>query len=178
MRCIDRAGPTQTTLSDVAAELSVTRQTVYRYFPGTDELFGAVGEVAVEAFVDDLTAHLRWKTEPAEWVVEALASAIERLPNERYLTLLLAAGWSETFARGMTSEAAMRIARTLLDRSRVDWRGAGLSSTDVDGLIEVMVRFLQSMILDPPDPPRVGTELRHFLRRWIAPSVLPVPVAP
>jgi AcrR family transcriptional regulator len=70
MRCIDRRGPTVTTLSDVAAELSVTRQTVYRYFPGTDELFLAVGQVAVATFIDELTAHLRWRTEPDDWVVE------------------------------------------------------------------------------------------------------------
>ena len=92
MRCIDRRGPIETTLSDVATELSVTRQTVYRYFRGTDELFTAVGQVAVETFIDDLTAHLRWRTDPADWVVEALATAIERLPDEPYLTLLLAAG--------------------------------------------------------------------------------------
>jgi hypothetical protein len=31
MRCLDRYGPTKTGLSDVATELGVTRQTVYRY---------------------------------------------------------------------------------------------------------------------------------------------------
>ncbi len=171
MRCVDRSDPTATTLSDVAAELSVTRQTVYRYFPSTDELFIAVGRVAVETFIDELTAHLRWRTDPADWVVEALASAIEQLPNEAHLTLLLAAGQSERFARGMTSPTGLRVGRTLLERSPVDWDAAGFGADALDELTELMMRMLQSMVLNPPDPPRDGRSLRGFLQRWIGPSV-------
>jgi len=177
MRCVDRRGPAVTTLADVAAELSVTRQTVYRYFPGTDELFTAVGQVAVEAYIDDLVAHLRWRTEPADWVVEALASAIERLPDHPYLTLLLVAGRPGAFSRGMTSGTGIRISRTLLERSRVDWSGAGFSDVDVDELVELMLRVLQSMVIDPPDPPRSGAVLRRYLERWIAPAIVAAPVS-
>lgn len=177
MRCIDRRGPTQTTLSDVAAELSVIRQTVYRYFPSTNELFTAVARVANETFIDELTAHLRWRTEPADWVVEALASAIERLPHERYLTLLLAAGQPELFVHGMTSKQAMHMSRRLLERSFVDWTGAGFSADELGELVELMVRLLQSMVIDPPHPPREGPALRRFLRRWVAPAVASMSVA-
>lgn len=176
MRCIDRNGPTNTTLADVAAELSVIRQTIYRYFPGTDQLFLAVGQVAVETFFDELTVHLRWRTEPADWVVEALATAIERLPDEPYLTLLLVAGGPGPFTRGMTSPAGLRISRTLLDRSSVDWVAAGFDDKEVDELVEHMLRVLQSMVIDPPHPPRTGADLRRYLRRWIAPAVVPAEI--
>lgn len=172
MRCVDRRGP-KTTLADVAAELSVIRQTVYRYFPGTDQLFAAVGLVAVEKFVDDLAEHLQPLTDPADWVVEALATVIERLPDERHLTLLLAAGRTAPFAQTMTSDASRRVNRSLLNRSSVDWGAAGLGDDEIDGLLEVMVRLVQSMVVDPPDPPRAGPELRRFLRRWVAPAVDP-----
>jgi AcrR family transcriptional regulator len=174
MRCTDRRGPAQTTLSDVAAELSVTRQTVYRYFPGTDELFRSVAQVQVETFIDELTAHLRWRTDPSDWVVEALATAIERLPGERYLTLLLDAGRPGPFTQGMTSAAGIRMSRVVLERSAVDWRGAGFSDRDVDELVELMVRVLQSMVIDPPTPPRSGAELRRYLSRWVGPAVAAV----
>jgi AcrR family transcriptional regulator len=178
MRCIDRRGPVDTTLSDVATELSVTRQTVYRYFPGTDELFTAVGQVAVEAYIDELAAHLRWRTDPADWVVEALASAIERLPDHPYLTLLLVAGRPGAFSKGMTTGTGIRISRTLLERSHVDWRGAGYVDGDVDELVEVMLRMLQSIVIDPPQPLRTGAALRRFLERWVAPAVAAVPAVP
>lgn len=176
IRCIDRSGPEQTTLSDVAAELSVIRQTVYRYFPSTDHLFAAVGRVAVATFIDELTVDLWWRTDPADWVVEAVALAIERLPNERYLTLLQAAGRTESFARGMTSKAGVRMSRTLLERSQVDWAGAGFDDDELDGLVELMLRLLQSIVLNPPAVGRDGDELRRFLRRWVAPSVVPAAV--
>jgi AcrR family transcriptional regulator len=175
MRCVDRRGPADTTLSDVAVELSVTRQTVYRYFPGTDELFTAVAQVAVEAYIDELAAHLRWRTDPADWVVEALASAIERLPDHPYLTLLLVAGRPGAFSRGMTSGTGIRMSRALLERSNVDWHNVGYSDGDIDELVEVMLRMLQSIVIDPPHPLRSGAALRRFLRRWVAPAVTGVP---
>jgi hypothetical protein len=71
----------------------------------------------------------------------------------------------------MTTPEGMTIARTLLDRSPVDWAGQGFSTRDLDGLVEVMVRMLQSMVVDPPHPPRDAAALRRFLRRWVAPAV-------
>jgi hypothetical protein len=29
------------------------------------------------------------------------------------------------------------------------------------------------MIIAPPEPPRTGTQLRAYLRRWIAPALKP-----
>jgi AcrR family transcriptional regulator len=171
MRCVDRYGPSQCSLSDVAAELGVTRQTVYRYFPGTDELFSAVGQVAVESFVDELAKHLGRITDPTDWVVEAVASTIERLPTKPHLTLLLTTGRSDRFARGFTSSDSIAVGRELLRRSSVDWLGVGYGDRELDELDELMLRIIQSMVISPPDPPRTRRELRNYLRRWIAPAV-------
>jgi AcrR family transcriptional regulator len=171
MRCADRDSPAKFTLRDVASELGVIRQTVYRYYASTDELFAAVAEAAAETFVEDLTRHLRHIARPAGWVVEALASAIEWLPARRYLTLLLAAGRPEPFARGVTSATSMQIGRELFTRSAIDWAAAGYDDRRLDELIELMLRILQSMTIDPPSPERAGPELRGYLERWIAPAV-------
>ncbi|HEY1626970.1 MAG TPA: helix-turn-helix domain-containing protein [Streptosporangiaceae bacterium] len=171
MRCADRDGPAKFTLRDVASELGVIRQTVYRYYASTDELFAAVGEAAAEAFVEELTQHLRHIARPAGWVVEALASAIEWLPARRYLTLLLAAGRPGPFARGVTSATSMQIGRELFKRSAIDWAAAGYDDRRLDELIELMLRILQSMIIDPPRPQRTGPQLRAYLEHWIAPAV-------
>ena len=94
MRCVDRYGPGKTGLSDVADELGVTRQTVYRYFAGTDDLLAAVARSAGGSYLDRLARHLAQVTDPVEVVVEALVFTIERLPAERYLGVLLTAGRS------------------------------------------------------------------------------------
>ena len=96
--CVERRGAAQTTLSDVADALGITRRTVYRYFAGTEELFTAVAEVALEGFitqVEGITADL----DVTEQLVEVVAYIIERLPHEPQLTLLLANDRSNTFSR-------------------------------------------------------------------------------
>jgi AcrR family transcriptional regulator len=171
MRCVDRDGPECVSLAQVAAELGVIRQTVYRYYPSTEALFTAVGRLAVEDFIDELAEHLGRITEPADWFVEALATAIERLPQRPYLTLLLATGRTDPFTRGVTSPEAMAVGREVFKRSTIDWPAAGYDAAAIDDLIELMLRLIQSILVDPPPDPRTPRRLRSWLRRWLAPAL-------
>ena len=172
MRCVDRYGPGKTGLSDVARELGVTRQTVYRYFAGTDDLLAAVARSAAGSYLDRLARHLAQVTDPVEVVVEALAFTIERLPEERYLGVLLTVGRSGQFFAGVTSPAAIEFARSLLERTAVDWQKAGYGHAELGELGEFTLRVLQSLVLDPGTPPRSGSALRGFLRRWVGPAIV------
>ena len=89
------------------------------------------------------------------------------------LTLVLDAGGAATFTRSFTSRLSKAIGQQLLERSAVDWTAAGYGTADRDGLVELMLRIAESMVMDPPDPPRSGLEVRAFLRRWIAPALGP-----
>ena len=168
MRCVDRYGPGKTGLSDVADELGVTRQTVYRYFAGTDDLLAAVARSAADGYLDGLARHLAQVTDPAGAVIEALAFTIERLPEERYLGVLLTSG---RFFAGVTSPEAVGFAGSLLERTAVDWEKAGYGRAELDELAEFALRMLQSLVLDPGTPRRSGSELRGFLRRWVGPAI-------
>ena len=168
---MDRLGPSGFSLSEVANELGVSRPTVYRYFPSTDELFSSVGQFVMQEFSDQMEAHLREITDPAEWIVEGIAIPIEWLPSRHHLTLLLAAGRSERFARGFTSTVAVDMTRRAFRLSSIDWDALGFSEQDIDELIQLMLRLIASMLIDPPEPPYTKSELRRYLRRWIAPAV-------
>ena len=170
--CLDRTGTAQFSLSDVAAELGVIRQTVYRYFPGTEDLFIAVSTRAVMTFIDRVDEKLRGITDAAEWAVQCLAAGIEMLPTEPQLTLLLDTGRTERFTRTFTSDVAMTIGGELFKRSEVDWRAFGYDDADVRELEQLMFRLLLSFVLSPPQPRPSSTELRRYLRRWLAPAVL------
>jgi AcrR family transcriptional regulator len=165
-------GPTKTGLSDVATELGVTRQTVYRYFSSTEELLIATAIVAVEPIFGRLAAHCAGIDDPAEIVVESIAYTIERLPQERHLSLLLATGRSDMFTEGVTSPTAMDFGHTILQRFPIDWAQHGYTPADLDELVEFMLRILQSFVLDPGHPRRKKHALRAYLRRWVSPAVV------
>ncbi|MCM3884752.1 TetR/AcrR family transcriptional regulator [Frankia sp. R82] len=171
IRCVDRTATGTCTLSDVAAELGVIRQTVYRYYPSVGDLFTAVGRATVDTFIDELSEYLAQVRSPGDWAVEALASVVERLPGKRHLTLALTAGHTDTFSHSVTSSESRRLLRTLISRSCVDWVAAGYDDRRLDELSELLLRLLLSMTIAPPSPAWTGPQLRDFLRRWIAPAV-------
>jgi hypothetical protein len=125
----------------------------------------------MQEFTDQMQAHLRNVTDPAEWIVEGIAIPIEWLPSRPHLTLLLATGRSEPFARGFTSSVAVEMTRRAFRSSSVDWNAHGFTDQDIDDLIHLVLRLIASMLVDPPDPRPTPAELRRFFRRWIAPAV-------
>jgi AcrR family transcriptional regulator len=169
--CIDREGVTG--IAEVARELGVTRQTVYRCFRTTEDLLVATAIDASAAFLGRLEAHLaegEWT--PAEAVVEGIAFTIEQLPREPYLGLLLSPGRITTFSQDFTSETAITLGRAVIERFPIDWEANGFDSVDLDELVEQMLRMTQSLVVDPGTPPRTGVALRDYLTRWLAPAIV------
>jgi AcrR family transcriptional regulator len=170
LQLVDRRGAAQTTVSDIADALGITRRTVYRYFAGTEELFTAVAEVALESFVAQ-TERLVADLDVTDQLVEVVAHIIERLPHEPQLVLLLANDRSNMFSRAMLTPDVIARCRAILQHARIDWTQFGSDDRTIDELVEFLLRIIQSMIIAPPDPPRSGTELRAYLRRWIGPAL-------
>jgi len=172
IRCVDRDGPNRTGLAAVAEELGITRQTVYRQFASTEELFAAVAQLAADEYLDRLAAHLTDVAEPAEKVIEAIAYAVEELPTERYVGLLLVTGHTDLFSEGVRSPIAFEFGRSMLERMGVDWNALGLERDELNGLIEFALRMMLSLVVDPTTAQRSGRELRSFLRRWVTPAIV------
>jgi len=169
--CIDRDGAS-TGIVDVARELGVTRQTVYRYFRTTEDLLTATAFSATAPFLERLASHLaRRAWTPAEAVVEGIAFTLEELPQDPYLGLLLTPGRISVVSRDFTSETAMTMGRAMIERFPIDWSTFGFASADLDELVEQMLRMTQSLVVDPGTPPRKGAELRGYLSRWLAPAI-------
>ncbi|WP_067685858.1 TetR/AcrR family transcriptional regulator [Nocardia jejuensis] len=165
---IDRSG-TEFTLAEIARDLGVTRQTVYRYFAGVDALLRATAVAQAGHFLDVLAEHLSDIADPATAVVEGIAYTLERLPDEPYLNLLLTPGRASAFSAGVTSDTALAFGRSMLQRYSVDWARTGI--TDLDQLVEHMLRIVQSFVIDPGRPPRRGADLRAYLTQWVAPAL-------
>jgi AcrR family transcriptional regulator len=173
-RLVDGRGAGQTTVSDIADALGITRRTVYRYFAGTEQLFTAVADVALGSFVaqiDRLVADM----DVTGQLVEVVAHIIERLPHEPQLALLLANDRSNTFSRTMLTADVIARCRAILHHARIDWDQLGFDDRTIDELVEFLLRIIQSMVVAPPYPPRSGAELRAYLHRWIGPALAATP---
>ena len=160
-------------IADVARTLGVTRQTVYRYFPSTDALLVAAAVHAATGFLDRLAEHLHGITDPLEAVAEAIATALEWLPTDKHIGLLLASGDANAHTESVTSDVALQFAKSMLRRFDVDWAGLGFTDAALDELAEHLLRIIQSFVIDPGRPPRKGDELRDYLRRWVGSAIPP-----
>lgn len=170
--CIDRLGLAKTSLSDIATEAGVTRQTVYRYFPSLADILTAVAVAGAEEFAERMAHHLASFDSPVEVAVESVMFAIRTLPDEPYLGLLLQAGEADTFTVGVTSPIAFDLGARILRSVPVDWPAAGVTTdADLQGLAEVLMRLFISFLQYPSTPPLTDDQLRALVRRWIGPAL-------
>jgi AcrR family transcriptional regulator len=169
--CVDRFGPAKTTLSDVASELGVTRQTVYRYYASLAELLGAVAQAGLEDFVERMERHLSSFTTPAEVAIESVVYAVQAIPQERHIGVLFQAGETDIFSRDVTSSTALALGADILRRIPVDWSGSGVQDEELEGLAEILMRLFVSFLQYPEAPPRSEDELRTLVRRWLGPAL-------
>ncbi len=171
MSCVDQFGSAKTTLSDVATELGVTRQTVYRYYPSLAELLAAVAQAGLDDFVERMQSHLAKATTPTDAAIEAVVFAVRAIPNEPYIGLLFQAGETDIFSRGVTSSMALSLGADMLRRIPVDWSEIGVADDELEGLAEILMRLFVSFLQYPADPPRSDDELRALVRRWLGPAL-------
>lgn len=169
--CLEKFGPAKTTLSDVASELGVTRQTVYRYYANLAELFAAVAQAGLDDFVDRMQRHLSASSTPAEAAIESVVFAVRAIPRERHIGALFQAGETDIFSRDVTSSTAVALGADILRRIPVDWSEIGIGDDELDGLAEILMRLFVSFLQYPADPPRSEDDLRALVRRWLGPAL-------
>ncbi len=172
-RAIDERGA-DISIADVARTLGVTRQTVYRYFPSTEALLVEAAVHAAADFLERLATHLQGITDPVEAVAEAIATALEWLPKDKHIGLLVTPGRADAHSESVTSDVAQQFANAMLRRFDVDWTGLGYTDHELDELAEHLLRIIQSFVVDPGRPPRTGEDLRAYLRRWVGGAVAPL----
>ena len=172
-RAIDERGA-EFSIADVARTLGVTRQTVYRYFPSTEALLVAAAVHAADDFLERLAVHLHGLEDPVSAVTEGIATALEWLPKDKHLGLLLAPGRADEHTVSVTSDVALQFANRMVRRLDVDWAGLGFSEPELRDLAEHLLRIIQSFVIDPGRPPRTGEDLRGYLRRWVGGAIFPI----
>jgi AcrR family transcriptional regulator len=170
-RCIARMGVPKTTLSDVAAEVGVTRQTVYRYFPNLTDLLTAVAETGAADFVARMEAHLSSAETPLDVFTESVLFSLREIPKDPRIGILLEADDQSLFGHGVTSAVGVELGSRILRNLSLDWSAFGIDDDELDDLAELMMRLMVSFLQHPPATPRSPDELRAFVGRWLQPAL-------
>lgn len=157
-------------IADVARALGVTRQTVYRYFPGTAALLVACAMRSADGFLEKLAGHVKGESEPVAAVIEGLAFTIESLAQDSQLGMVLGRQEGGTIA-SLTSDTALTFGRAMLHRFDVDWDAHGYDENALAEMAEFCIRVVHSILIDPGNPAREGDALREFLSRWVGPAI-------
>lgn len=158
-------------IADVARDLGVTRQTVYRYFPGTEALLVATAMRSADGFLEHLEAHLKGITDPVVAMVEGVVYAVEQLATDKQFDLVLKQRNRGGQTVSIMSDTGMAFGRSMLHKFDVDWEQHGFDEDGLDELSEFCLRVLHSFLVDPGHPPRSGDDLRRYLTRWIGPAI-------
>ena len=169
-KIIDQRGSAMR-IADVARALGVTRQTVYRYFPGTQALLIATAMRSADGFLDHLATHLQGVTDPVVAVTEGVAFAVERLASDNQVEFMLNQRHRGGQTVSIVSDTALAFGRSMLHRFDIDWEQHGFDDAGLDELNEFCLRLLHSFLADPGRPPRSGDDLRRYLTRWIGPTI-------
>ncbi len=167
-RCIARDGLAGTGIAAVAAEAGVSRQTVYRYFAGRDELAKLTIFSTAEALSEQIASHVAQLSDPADIIVEALVLGLAEVRSDPVLHAI----WDSASPDGLVAEifthpAGIAWTRRALARA-VEL--AGWSDADADTAIEFFLRISLSLMISA-SPERSDEELRVFLYRHLIPGL-------
>ena len=174
-RCYLADGISATGMKEVAASAGVARSTVYRYFPGRDELLVAT----IKGEMVDLNERIRKKMSnyqaPADLVVEGLIVAIKEVPRRPLLRAVFASEEDSRARRVVwSSNVIVSFGEELMDHVIRPAQAAGILQDSVRSeiLVEWVYRLLLSFLTLPSNWVKTDAQLRATLHALLVPVLL------
>jgi AcrR family transcriptional regulator len=162
-------------MQEVAARAGVARSTVYRYFPGRDDLLVATIKGEMEQLNTRLRKRLAKYPHPADQVVEGMIVAIKEVPRRPLLRAVFASDEDSRARRAIwSSDVIVRFGEELMDHVIRPARDAGLLQDAVrpEVLVEWVYRLLLSFLTLPSNWVRTDAQLRATLHALLVPVLL------
>ncbi len=174
-RCYLERGISTTGMQEVADCAGVARSTVYRYFPGRDDLLVATIKGEMEQLNTRLRKRLAKYPHPADQVVEGMIVAIKEVPRRPLLRAVFASDEDSRARRAIwSSDVIVRFGEELMDHVIRPARDAGLLQDAVrpEVLVEWVYRLLLSFLTLPSNWVRTDAQLRATLHALLVPVLL------
>ena len=174
-RRIVQRGDTQFRMGEVADEAGVSRSTVYRYFPGRDDVVLGLILTRVDHALGELVRSLAAPDDPVRSVPEMVLARVESV-NGNPLNEALFAAESTAVATALEKgsepivETLLRHYEPLLDR----WKSAGRLHADLDP--RSVVQWLHAttlFLLAPSWRYRPAADKREFVEQFVVRALVP-----
>ncbi len=165
------------TIGDVAQRVGVSRVTVYKYFPGKDQLVEAVLQREMRRFLRDVDAAVAPYDTLEERLVEGFVFALGWLRKHRLLNRLLRTDPelivpNLTVGAGSVLAAGREFIASFARREAADG-SLPLADAEIEGVSELLARAVLSFLLTPDSVlgMRTQAEIRTFAEQYLAPTL-------
>lgn len=178
--CYLEHGIAATGMRAVADRAGVARSTLYRYFPGRDDLLVAILKQEMLAVNARIRRRLAVWPDPADQLVEGIVLALKEIPRRPLLRAVFASDEDSRVRRAVWgSDAIIRFGEELMDHVVRPARDAGLLQDAVppEVLVEWVYRLLLSFLTLPSNWLKSDDDLRLTLRALLVPVLLRRPAA-
>ncbi len=167
-RCIARDGIAATTVGAIAGEAGVSRQTVYRYFSGRDELAKRAIFATAEALQEKIANQVALLSDPADVIVEGVVLGLAGVRSDGVLRAI----WDTDSPDGTVAEIFTH-PRGIAWVRQANARAIELAGWDEDfanSAMEFVLRVALSLLISA-QPERSADQLRAFLYRHLVPGL-------
>ena len=174
-RCYLGSGIAATGMKEVAAAAGVARSTVYRYFPGRDELLIATIKQEMVQLNLQIVKKIEGYDNPADLVVEGLIIAIKAIPKRPLLRAVFASEEGSRARRVVwSSDVIVSFGEELMDDVIRPATQAGILQDTVRSeiLVEWVYRLLLSFLTLPSNWIKTDAQLRTTLHALLVPVLL------
>jgi AcrR family transcriptional regulator len=174
-RCIVRRGNAQIRMAEVADEAGVSRSTLYRYFPGRDDVLLGLMLTRIDRALGELVRSLRHPEDPVRSLPEMVLARVESVDGDELNEALFAAESTAVApALEMGSQpivdVLLRHYGPLLQR----WKVAGRLHDDLDpAWIVQWLHTTTLFLLAPSWRHRSAADKRQFVEQFVVRALVP-----
>ena len=173
--CIVRRGNAQIRMAEVADEAGVSRSTVYRYFPGRDDVLLELLLMRIDAAVGELVRTLPNPDDPVSSLPQMVLAPVGSVEGDPLNESLFAAeSTAVAAALEMGSQPIVDLLLRHYEPILQRWKVAGRLYTDLD--LRSIVQWLHTtalFLLAPSWRNRAATDKRTFVEQFLVRALVP-----
>ena len=172
LQIAERDGIQNTNIKKVADELCITRQTVYRLFPSTDDLLTQVSVAAGGKILERLLGTAKKHDNFEDRVIEAMVFLAWNIPNDEFLKHYFSISEvTEDNINHAFSKDALDYGYQMLKALRPE-NQKNIDDEFLKELAEHQQRMLLSLIIAPSERIKTAKGLRAYLNKWLRPMLI------